>query len=89
MNKVTFDYSKAKAFISDHEMVSMKKIAEQAKAELLGKEGAGNLSYLKGKAASFPCPGRFEKAGAYSRLGEKAFGYFKGKDEKSGFYPGN
>lgn len=42
MNKVTFDYSKAKAFISDHEMVSMKKIAEQAKAELLGKEGAGN-----------------------------------------------
>ena len=42
MNKVTFDYSKAKAFISDHEMVSMKKIAEQAKAELLGREGAGN-----------------------------------------------
>jgi len=42
MSKVTFDYSKAKTFISDHEMVSMKKIAEAAKAELLGREGAGN-----------------------------------------------
>ena len=42
MSKVTFDYSKAKTFIADHEMVSMKKIAEQAKAELLGREGAGN-----------------------------------------------
>lgn len=42
MSKVTFDYSKAKTFISDHEIVSMKKIAENAKAELLGKEGAGN-----------------------------------------------
>ena len=42
MSKVTFDYSKAKAFIADHEMVSMKKIAEAAKAELLGREGAGN-----------------------------------------------
>ena len=42
MSKVTFDYSKAKTFIADHEMVSMKKIAEAAKAELLGREGAGN-----------------------------------------------
>lgn len=42
MSKVTFDYSKAKTFISDHEIESMKKIAESAKAELLGREGAGN-----------------------------------------------
>ncbi len=41
-NKVTFDYSKANGFISEHEMTSMKKIAEAAKAELLGREGAGN-----------------------------------------------
>lgn len=41
-NKVTFDYSKAGAFISAHEMESMKKITEAAKAELLGREGAGN-----------------------------------------------
>ena len=31
MSKVTFDYSKAKTFISDHEIASMKKIAENAK----------------------------------------------------------
>ena len=42
MSKVTFDYSKAKTFISDHEIESMKKSAETAKAELLGREGAGN-----------------------------------------------
>ena len=42
MSKVTFDYSKADAFISAHEMESMKKITEAAKAELLGREGAGN-----------------------------------------------
>ena len=42
MSKVTFDYSKAKTFISDHEIASMKKIAENAKAELLGREGAWN-----------------------------------------------
>ncbi len=40
-NKVTFDYSKAGAFIRGHEVQSMKKIAEAAKAELLGREGAG------------------------------------------------
>lgn len=42
VNKVTFDYSKAGAFISAHEMESMKKITEAAKSELLGREGAGN-----------------------------------------------
>ena len=42
MSRVTFDYSKAKTFISDHEIESMKKIAENAKAELLSREGAGN-----------------------------------------------
>ncbi|MCF2679139.1 glucose-6-phosphate isomerase [Faecalicatena contorta] len=41
-NKVTFDYAKADAFICKHEMESMKKITEAAKAELLGREGAGN-----------------------------------------------
>ncbi|MCB6201310.1 glucose-6-phosphate isomerase [Extibacter muris] len=41
-NKVTFDYSKAKTFICNHELKSMKNIAEQAKAELLSREGAGN-----------------------------------------------
>ena len=43
-SKVTFDYSKAKTFISEHGIESMKKIAEQAKAELLGREGAGMIS---------------------------------------------
>ncbi len=42
MSKVTFDYEKTSPFIQDHEMDSMKKITEQAKAELLGREGAGN-----------------------------------------------
>ena len=41
-SKVTFDYSKAGTFINAHEMDSMKKITEAAKAELLGREGAGN-----------------------------------------------
>lgn len=41
-NKVTFDYSKAETFICNHELESMKNIAEQAKAELLSREGAGN-----------------------------------------------
>ena len=35
MSKVTFDYSKAKTFIAYHELVSMKKIAKAATAELL------------------------------------------------------
>lgn len=41
-NKVTFDYSKTKTFISGHEVESMKKIVAAAKDELLGRAGAGN-----------------------------------------------
>ena len=41
-SKVTFDYSKPGAVINAHEVDSMKKITEAAKAELLGREGAGN-----------------------------------------------
>lgn len=42
MAKVTFDYSKAKSFISEEEMSNMKAIAENAKELLLSKTGAGN-----------------------------------------------
>ena len=35
MSKVTFDYSKVSSFISDEEVVNMKKIAEDAKKVLL------------------------------------------------------
>ena len=42
MAKVTFDYSKASKFISDDEVVAMKKIAEYAKEVLVNKSGAGN-----------------------------------------------
>lgn len=42
MAKVTFDYSKANAFIAAHEMDAMKKIAEDAKEVLVSKSGAGN-----------------------------------------------
>ncbi len=42
MSKVTFDYSKTSPFIQEHELESMKKITEQAKDELLGRQGAGN-----------------------------------------------
>lgn len=41
-NKVTFDYSAAKKFITDSEMKMIEKIAENAKEELLNKTGAGN-----------------------------------------------
>ena len=41
-NKVTFDYSKASSFISDHEVESMKKLALDAKEVLVSKTGAGN-----------------------------------------------
>ncbi len=41
-NKVTFDYKNAKAFVRDHEMAYVKKIAEDAKALLLSRKGAGN-----------------------------------------------
>ncbi len=42
MSKVTFDYESAKVFIKEHEIESMKRITENAKDELVGKEGAGN-----------------------------------------------
>lgn len=42
MSKVTFDYSKAASFIKDHEVDSMKKLAEDAKELLVSKTGAGN-----------------------------------------------
>ncbi|MDD7770634.1 glucose-6-phosphate isomerase [Suipraeoptans intestinalis] len=42
MKKITFDYSKAAGFISEHEVDYMKNRAEAAKEELLKKEGAGN-----------------------------------------------
>ena len=41
-NKVTFDYSKAAPFISEHEVEYMKKLALDAKELLVSKEGAGN-----------------------------------------------
>ena len=39
MSKVTFDYSKATSFISNEEVESMKKIAEDAKKVLVDKQG--------------------------------------------------
>lgn len=42
MSKVTFDYSKAAAFISEEEISYMGKLATDAKAQLLAKTGAGN-----------------------------------------------
>ncbi len=42
MAKVTFDYDRAKVFIHDHEMESMKAITESAKEVLLSRKGAGN-----------------------------------------------
>lgn len=41
-NKVTFDYSKTKAFISESEVKQISKITEDAKTQLLSKDGAGN-----------------------------------------------
>lgn len=41
-NKVTFDYSKVKCFVSDSEIEKMKRTTEDAKKLLLSKEGAGN-----------------------------------------------
>jgi len=40
--KVSFDYSKAKGFVSDEEVRNFKAIAENAKKTLLEKTGAGN-----------------------------------------------
>lgn len=42
MSKVTFDYQKATSFINDSEVDYMKKLVENAKNELVGKQGAGN-----------------------------------------------
>ena len=42
MSKVTFDYSKAAQFISDHEVAYMKKLTLDAKEVLVSKTGAGN-----------------------------------------------
>ncbi|MDO5337474.1 MAG: glucose-6-phosphate isomerase [Eubacteriales bacterium] len=42
MSKVTFDYSKAACFVADHEMESMKTLAQAAKSTLVSKSGAGN-----------------------------------------------
>ena len=41
-NKVTFDYSKAKDFIREHEVENMKKIVADAKELLVSKKGPGN-----------------------------------------------
>ena len=41
-NKVTFDYSKVAPFVSGHEVVSMKKLAQDAKKVLVEKTGDGN-----------------------------------------------
>ena len=42
MSKVTLDYSKAAGFISEEELGYMSKLAEDAKAQLVSKSGAGN-----------------------------------------------
>ena len=42
MGKITFDYSKATSFVSAHEMEYMKKLALDAKEQLLSRTGAGN-----------------------------------------------
>jgi glucose-6-phosphate isomerase len=41
-SKVTFDYSAAKGFITDSEIMMIQKLADNAKNELLNKTGAGN-----------------------------------------------
>ena len=42
MEKITFDYSKAAGFISDEEVTYMSKLVEDAKKQLLDRNGAGN-----------------------------------------------
>ena len=42
MAKITFDYSKASSFVAPHEMEYMKKLALDAKEQLLSRTGAGN-----------------------------------------------
>ena len=47
MAKVTFDYSKASKFISDDEVVAMKKIAEDAKKVLVEKTGVAEAQCIE------------------------------------------
>ena len=42
MGKVTLDYSKAAGFISEEEIGYMSKLVEDAKEQLVAKNGAGN-----------------------------------------------
>ncbi len=42
MSKVTFDYSKATGFINEKEVENMKKLALDAKEQLVSKTGVGN-----------------------------------------------
>ncbi|MGL6292215.1 glucose-6-phosphate isomerase [Eubacterium aggregans] len=42
MKNVSFDYSKAAGFVRDHEVALMKRLAENARKELVAKTGAGN-----------------------------------------------
>lgn len=42
MEKVSFDYGKARAFISDEEIAYMSKLSMDAKEQLVSKSGAGN-----------------------------------------------
>jgi glucose-6-phosphate isomerase len=42
MSKVTFDYSKASAFVSSEEVSYMEKLVADAKEQLIAKTGAGN-----------------------------------------------
>ena len=42
MSKVVFDYSKASSFISEEEMSYMSRLVEDAKKQLVAKDGAGN-----------------------------------------------
>ena len=44
MDKVTFDYSRAEAFINPHEVAYMGRLAEDARKLLLSREGAA-VSY--------------------------------------------
>lgn len=45
MEKITFDYSKAAGFISDEEVTYMSKLVEDAKKQLLDRNGAAMTSW--------------------------------------------
>ena len=57
-SKVTFDYSKADVFISAHEMESMKKITEAAKACLLYTSDHHGLHWQTAESEDLVCAGR-------------------------------